>query len=67
MIRKYLIPEGNGFFIRPELAVKLSPTISLSTRFELPIYSYVDGTQLTPTLRFTTGISIILKKKELTF
>lgn len=55
---------GQWVFIRPELSVKLTPTLSLATRLELPIYSYVDGTQLTPTLRFTAGLSYTLKKKE---
>ena len=55
---------GQWIFIRPGLTVKITPVISFSTRLELPIYSYVDGTQLTPSLRFTTGLSFTLKKKE---
>jgi hypothetical protein len=56
---------GEWVFVRPELGAQITPSIILSTRLELPVYSYVDGTQLTPTLRFTAGISFILKKKEL--
>ncbi|WP_299529456.1 hypothetical protein [Ulvibacterium sp.] len=56
---------GEWVFIRPELGAQITPSIILTTRLELPIYSYVDGTQLTPTLRFTAGISFLLKKKEL--
>jgi len=56
---------GEWVFLRPELLVLLTPNVSISSKLELPIYSYVDGTQLTPTLRFTAGISIKLKKKEL--
>lgn len=57
---------GEWIFIRPEIALKLSQKISINSRFELPIYSFVEGTQLTPTFRFTTGISFKLNtKKEL--
>ena len=55
---------GEWVFVRPELAVQITPDIRLTNRVEIPIYSYVDGTQLTPTVRFTTGISFTLKKKE---
>lgn len=56
---------GEWIFIRPEISVLLTPNIAINSRLEIPIYSYVDGTQLTPTLRFTAGISFTLKKKEL--
>lgn len=56
---------GDWVFLRPELSVKLTPNMVFSSRMELPIYSNVEGTQLTPTLRFTAGISLILKKKKL--
>lgn len=55
---------GEWVFVRPELGVQISSKVLLTTKVEIPVYSYVDGTQLTPTLRFTTGISFILKKKE---
>ncbi len=55
---------GEWIFIRPELSVQLSPSIALNTRLELPLYSYVDGTQLTPTTRFTTGLSFKLNTKK---
>jgi len=56
---------GEWVFARPELAVKITPNITLNSRLEIPIYSYVDGTQLTPTLRFTTGVAFSLKKNTL--
>lgn len=56
---------GNWIFVRPELSAELIPNLSLSTRFELPIFSQVTGTQLTPTLRFTLGITYIIKKTAL--
>lgn len=56
---------GQWVFIRPELTVNLTPKLSLATRVELPVYSYVDGTQLTPTVRVTVGISYLFKKNTL--
>ena len=56
---------GNWVFIRPELSAQITPKVLLTTKVEIPVYSNVDGTQLTPTLRFTAGVSFILKKKEL--
>lgn len=56
---------GQWVFIRPELTVNLTPKLSLATRVELPVHSYVDGTQLTPTVRVTAGISYIFKKNTL--
>lgn len=55
---------GQWVFLRPELSVRITPNLVFSSRVELPVYSYVDGTQLTPTLRFTAGVSFILKKKK---
>ncbi|WP_282162445.1 hypothetical protein [Ulvibacterium marinum] len=55
---------GEWVFVRPEFGAQITPSIIVNTRLELPVYSYVDGTQLTPTLRFTAGISFLLKKKE---
>ena len=56
---------GQWVFIRPELLVKITPTIALSSKFEIPLYSEVVGTQLTPTVRFTAGVSFMLKKKKI--
>lgn len=55
---------GEWIFIRPEIMVLLTPNIFFNTRVELPLYSYVQGTQLTPTIRLTTGIMIKIMKKE---
>lgn len=55
---------GEWVFVRPEFSLQLAPSIVWQTRFEVPIYSNVDGTQLTPTTRFTTGFSFKLNKKE---
>ncbi|MFS4455029.1 transporter [Maribacter sp. 2304DJ31-5] len=55
---------GEWVFIRPELTVNITSDLSLFSRLEIPMYSYVDGTQLTPTLRFSGGINFRLKKKN---
>ena len=55
---------GEWIFTRPEVSVQLSPEIALQARLEIPIYSHVDGTQLTPTTRFTTGLSFKLNSKK---
>lgn len=55
---------GEWLFLRPELATQIAPDMVISTRLELPIYSYVDGTQLTPTTRITLGISYQVRPKK---
>ena len=60
---------GNWIFLIPGFSWNVSDTISFLTRAELPIYSNVDGTQLTPTYRLTSGIlfRFDLKKNTLNF
>lgn len=55
---------GEWVFVRPEMTVQLTQDISINTRLELPLYSYVEGTQLTPTLRFSAGLSFKLNNKK---
>lgn len=55
---------GEWVFIRPELGVQLSPQINMMSRVELPLYSNVVGTQLTPTVRFTIGATIRIKTRQ---
>ena len=55
---------GNWVFIIPNFSINLTPNIAFSAKAELPIYSKVDGTQLTPTYRITSGILIKLAKKK---
>ncbi len=56
---------GQWIFVRSELTMLVTPDLSLYARVELPLYSYVVGTQLTPTIRSTVGISYSFKKKIL--
>lgn len=57
---------GNWVSIIPNFSININTNLVFSTKAELPIYSNVDGTQLTPTYRLTTGILFtIAPKKEL--
>lgn len=55
---------GEWVFFRPELAVQLSPNLGINSRLELPLYSYVEGTQLTPTSRFSIGVYFNLNLRK---
>lgn len=55
---------GEWVFLRPELAVKITPDMGLALRLEIPVYNYVEGTQLTPTLRFSGGLFFKLNTKK---
>lgn len=46
---------GKWVFIIPTFAIDITKSVAFSTKAELPIYSNVDGTQLTPTYRITAG------------
>lgn len=52
---------GEWIFLRPEVHVLLWQNIYLNTSFEMPLYSYVEGIQLTPTYRFSLGMTLILR------
>ncbi len=55
---------GDWISIIPNFAINLTPKIVFSVKAELPIYNNVDGTQLTPTYRLTSGILIKISPKE---
>ncbi len=55
---------GEWVFIRPELNVQITTNLGFVTRLELPLYSYVEGTQLTPTSRLTVGFAYKFKKNK---
>jgi hypothetical protein len=55
---------GEWVFVRPEITLRLSQNLHINARLELPVYSFVEGTQLTPTSRITTGIAFKLKTKK---
>ncbi|AMC11816.1 hypothetical protein Lupro_11300 [Lutibacter profundi] len=52
---------GNWLFIIPNISINIGTNIVFYTRAELPIYSNIDGTQLTPTYRLTSGILFTIR------
>lgn len=54
---------GNWVSVIPNFSINITPNIAFSTKAELPIYNNVDGTQLTPTYRITTGLLFKIKPK----
>ncbi|NOR27235.1 MAG: hypothetical protein GQ540_01770 [Lutibacter sp.] len=57
---------GNWLSVIPNFSINISSNLVFSTKAEIPIYSNVDGTQLTPTYRLTSGILFtIAPKKEM--
>jgi hypothetical protein len=55
---------GNWIFAIPNFTINLSPNLIFSTKSELPLYSNVDGTQLTPSFRLTTGVLYKINSKK---
>ena len=55
---------GNWIFIIPNFSIHITSNLLFSIKAELPIYSNVDGTQLTPTYRLTSGILFKIKPKS---
>ena len=55
---------GKWVFLVPNFSINITPSISFNTKAELPIYSDVDGTQLTPTFRISTGFLINFAHKK---
>ena len=55
---------GNWVSVIPNFSININPNIVFSTKADIPIYSNVDGTQLTPTYRLTTGILLTIAPKK---
>ena len=55
---------GQWVFAIPNISIQITQKLFFVTKFEIPLYSYVDGTQLTPTFRFTTGLFLTLAKQQ---
>ena len=54
---------GNWVNIIPSLGINITPNLTYSIKAEIPIYSSVIGTQLTPTHRFTSGLLLKITPK----
>ncbi len=57
---------GEWIFVRPTLSYNVSNNFNLNSSLEVPVYSNVDGIQLTPTYRLNLGVTLRLSKKEKT-
>ena len=55
---------GEWLFINPNLGIQLSPTIRFQLKAEIPLIGNVDGTQLTPTYRITSGFLFNISSKR---
>ncbi len=58
---------GEWVFLIPSISIPIVKQFSFLTRIEVPLYSFVEGTQLTPTYRLTFGLQTklnVIRKKE---
>lgn len=46
---------GNWLFLKPGVALSWNPQFSTESNFELPLFADIEGTQVTPTIRWTIG------------
>jgi hypothetical protein len=58
---------GEFIFINPGISVILSKTMAWQINSSLPVYSFVNETQLSPTVQINTGISLKLNLKKTEF
>ncbi len=55
---------GKWLIAIPSINIQIIKKLIFLTKFEIPIYSYVEGTQLTPTYRITTGLFLTIDKQK---
>lgn len=55
---------GKWVSLVPKIDIELNSKFNLLSKVEIPIYSYVDGTQLTPTYRITIGLFYTFSKSK---
>lgn len=55
---------GDWLFLIPNFSINLLPSIVFNTKAEIPLYSNVGGTQLTPSYRITSGFLINITSKK---
>ncbi len=54
---------GDFVFVNPGLSYAINPKLSYQFNVELPVFARVTDTQLSPTVRFNTGVFVVLPKK----
>lgn len=55
---------GDWLFLIPNFSINLLPSIVFNTKAEIPLYSNVGGTQLTPSYRISSGFLINITRKK---
>jgi len=55
---------GKWVSIIPNFSIDINQNLVFSTKAEVPIYNFVDGTQLTPSFRMTTGFLYKIPRKK---
>jgi len=55
---------GQWVFIMPAFSWYAKPNLALTINAEVPVFSEVTGTQLTPTFRINTGVYFTIKSKK---
>ncbi|WP_397363732.1 hypothetical protein [Olleya sp. R77988] len=55
---------GKWLFLLPNFSLNITKSLSINTKVEIPIYSNVDGTQLTPSFRISSGILLKIDRKQ---
>ena len=55
---------GKWVSVIPNFAINLTPDLIFSSRAEIPIYAFVEGTQLTPSYRLTFGMLYKIGTKQ---
>ncbi len=55
---------GQWIFLAPTLSYNLSQKFAVNALFEIPIFSEVEGTQLSPTYRVNVGVFFKINKKN---
>lgn len=58
---------GDFVSVIPNFAIDITPSMTFSAKAELPIISNVDGTQLAPTYRITSGLIFRFEPKQTLF
>jgi len=54
---------GRWLFLTPGFAYNLGTKVALNASFEVPLYSFVQGIQLSPSFRLNSGLFIKINKK----
>jgi len=65
----FSLDNTGGRFVSliPNIAIDIASNVTFSTKAELPIINDVDGTQLAPTYRITTGLILRFESKQALF